>query len=293
MTNFKSQLCLGTAKLGDPHYGHGSSLPADHYLTLLKKTEDCKIAWLDTSERYGNSQQLIGEYIAQNSSFKISSKIDNLNPLDSTVNNTMMRSLKASIKKLERKSLELVYLHQHSLDVLRSNAIKNGLYEIKDRGLAQSVGASVYSKEEIDTVLEDPIFDWIQVSGNILDTSHISYIRSKSPKIKIAIRSIFLQGLILNPHKIGEHIPENKQLKLSIKDLIDLTSQKGVDLEQAAISFIVNNIKPDMVIFGTNVAAHVKKFSQYADMKLSSTLVSELKMISKTPKIWTNPKNWN
>ena len=55
------QLTLGTAKLGMPSYGysdgHGLADPVNFILRSLSQG----IRFIDTSPRYGNSEELIGE----------------------------------------------------------------------------------------------------------------------------------------------------------------------------------------------------------------------------------------
>ena len=292
MRKGKTQLCLGTAKFGDPTYGHGSARPADHPSRLLKTAEDYHIGWLDTSPRYGDSESLIGNNMPINAAFNISSKIDGLDPSGPNLEATMLSSLKSSLYNLKKDSIELVYLHQHSLDILRNDAVKDGLRKIKECGLSQSVGASVYTTSEIDGVIEDNIFEWIQISGNILDISQILYIRKHAPHLKIAVRSIYLQGLILNPEKIGTHIPFNKNLRDLINELALMVDDVGISLEQASISFIVNELKPEKVIFGTNVSSHIEQFYTATNVELKKTLVEALKELSSFPKEWTNPQKW-
>ncbi len=292
MKNSETQLCLGTAKFGDPNYGHGSSVDFDAPEMLLTTANECHITWLDTSPRYGDSEQKIGAVSAKNANFNISSKIDSLNLAEPKLLGVMQDSVKKSLNALKKDRLDLVYLHQNNLDILQDPRISEGLRSIKDDRLAASVGASVYSLEEIDAVLENDVFDWIQISGNILDISNINYVRLHAPKMKIAVRSIYLQGLILNPTQIGPHIPEYKQLKYTIKELEELTKMDGLDIEKASISFMVNEIKPEMVIFGTNVATHIKQFYNATQLDLSRSLSKNLKTLAHNRKNWTNPKLW-
>jgi len=292
LTKARTRLCLGTAKLSDPNYGHGSSLPHDTATIILDAAHECQIDWLDTSPRYGVSEQQIGRYSPQGSKFCISSKIDGLMPSQPDIAKKMHDSVRHSLAALKTDKLDLLYLHQHDVNIIQDSWVQDGLRDIREKGLTTSIGASVYTQDEIDAVLESPIFEWIQVAANILDTSIISYIRKYAPEKKIAVRSIYLQGLILNSAKIGRHIPEYQILENTIKEIEELLSQNGVDIEEATISFMVNEIEPEMVIFGTSVGAHVRRFNDAAQIKLKASLVGELRQIAAAPKSWTNLKLW-
>ena len=50
--------------------------------------------------------------------------------------------------------------------------------------------------------------------------------------------------------------------------------------------------EPEMVIFGTSVGAHVRRFNDAAQIKLKASLVGELRQIAAAPKSWTNLKLW-
>ena len=251
---------------------------------------ECQIDWLDTSPRYGNCESLIGAHTPAEADFHLSTKIDDINLNSPDIASSMLSGLQDSLIKLNQDSVDLVYLHQHELDILKNTAVKDGLRLIKEKGLATSIGASVYSLAEMDAVIEDEIFDTIQISGNIFDISNILYIREKALRLRIAIRSIYLQGLILNPHKIGAHIPQHKELSEIVDETTYLASQDGLTLEQVSISFLVNHIQPDQVIFGTNVSSHIQQFREACSISLNKTLAATLKTLSSTPKEWTNPQ---
>ena len=230
---------------------------------MLDTANKCQVGWVDTSPRYGKSEFIIGNELRNSHDFCISSKIDGLVPSHHQVADIINDSVKLSLKTLKIEMLDLIYLHQSKLEIIQDTMVQEGLKSVKVKGFVKSIGASVYTREEIDAVVKASIFDWIQIPGNILDTSIIDYVRKKSPGMKIAVRSIFLQGLILNPTKIGPHIPKYKLLK--IEEIEAIVAENGLDMEQASVSFIVNEIKPEMVIFGTNVAAYIQRFSSSPD----------------------------
>ena len=73
-----SKLALGTAKLGIPEYGYSDGGVLKDPVDFLLRSIDLGIKAIDTSPRYGNSEELIGEALKQcNKKPIISTKIDN------------------------------------------------------------------------------------------------------------------------------------------------------------------------------------------------------------------------
>ena len=60
-----SKLALGTAKLGLPEYGHSDGGVLNDPVDFLLRSIDRGIKSIDTSPRYGNSEELIGEALKQ------------------------------------------------------------------------------------------------------------------------------------------------------------------------------------------------------------------------------------
>ena len=78
-----NKISLGTAKLGIDQYGYSSNdLPVDK-IKFLKKSIDIGIDTFDTSPRYGDSEEIIGQSISdRETELCISSKIDGLKESD-------------------------------------------------------------------------------------------------------------------------------------------------------------------------------------------------------------------
>ena len=94
----------------------------------LKKVQDLGIYRFDTSPRYGNSESLLGEYIEQsNKKLFISTKIDNLKSNDPKSPKTIVEKVKTSLKKLNRKNIDVCYLHQNEMEIISDPYIHEGL----------------------------------------------------------------------------------------------------------------------------------------------------------------------
>ena len=168
-------LCLGTAKLGMPNYGYSKnkSKLIDKEKFILESLE-AGVYCLDTSPRYGNSEEIVGNALKDiNKKPLISTKIDKLKFGNNMTVIDMEKSIRFSVEKIGVESIDICYLHQNEINILSDQYVHDGIKNLKHKGLVSSVGASVYSKEELEYVIQSNMFDWVQVPVNILDTSFL------------------------------------------------------------------------------------------------------------------------
>ena len=101
-----ADLFLGTVKLGVPEYGFSSSAAdaAFDALGFLRGAKELGVNRLDTSPRYGNSEEVIGQYIKETSSMPfVASKIDNLAARDPPTPPPIEHHLKNSFEEIHKE----------------------------------------------------------------------------------------------------------------------------------------------------------------------------------------------
>ena len=184
MTN---KLCLGTAKIGMPDYGYSDGNALKDPTNFILRSLDLGIRSIDTSPRYGNSEELIGKALKLCSKKPlINTKIDNLTPNLSKTPELMLNSINDSIHKLGA-SIDICYLHQNEIDIISDKYVHEGIELLKNSNLIKEVGTSVYTKEELIYTLECGIFDWVQIPVNILDSSFYQIVNKYDSQIKEAV----------------------------------------------------------------------------------------------------------
>lgn len=111
-----SELCLGTMGFGP---GQAWSIDKAASFAILEKFAEAGGNFLDTANRYtnGESEKIIGEFIARDrDQFVVATKYslyDNTTNVNASGNNrkNMMRSVDASLKRLNTDFIDLLYLH--------------------------------------------------------------------------------------------------------------------------------------------------------------------------------------
>jgi aryl-alcohol dehydrogenase-like predicted oxidoreductase len=225
-------LIIGTANFGQK-YGHSSesrTLPYSTLKDIFTELSHSKNIGLDTSPEYGDSEKLIGELTPLvNYTGPITSKIPQRCYPDAKL---IVESAKKSLEFLNVTSIKTFLLHGFNRDLLNnSQQIKQGLDEIIQLGLTQSVGLSCYTESEVVTakqlISNLTIF---QIPENVIDQRKVNskvIPCLKSEGCEFLIRSIFLQGYILGD--VGKLTTKLSGLRQPIESVQSKAKSFGMD----------------------------------------------------------------
>ena len=290
----KNKICLGTAKVGIPSYGHSTKNRSNNNDLFVRATEigiDC----FDTSPRYGSAESILGGFVNKHKKkLFISTKIDNLNINNKhVIYNKMRESVLRSIENLNIESIDLCYLHQNELSVISNKYVLEGLSRLKNEGLIDKIGASIYSFDELDFTLESNNFDWVQVPVNILDTSFYNHIIESGSTIKIAARSIFLQGILFDTKQIEKCTPDAYQMISLLKRIKLLGHKHNLKLVDISIAYVHSLEFIDQVLVGTGSVKNLNKIKKSSEISLNEEIRHAINKISLVNKPWTNPRMWS
>lgn len=201
MSKTSSKLALGSANFG-LEYGltNATGKISDKELASILNYAVCAgVDLVDTAQAYGDSEVRIGSH-CDNAQFEIITKIGV--ELDNKYfARNLTSSVKQSCKRLNKKKLYAVMLHRPEVLLTnQGNAIIRALEALKEQGVIEKIGVSVYSPDilaSISTLFE---LDIVQVPFNIFDQQILSSGWSDKLKrngVEIHTRSVFLQGLLL------------------------------------------------------------------------------------------------
>lgn len=289
MDRFLNKVILGTAQFG-MDYGINNKIGkirGDEVFRILNYSYDNGLRKIDTAELYGDSIDVIGRFHRQNpqKKFKIFSKSAYGNNLE------YLNNIKLNIDKLNIKRYEGYLIHNYEFFKKNKNLYKS-LKKGKNLGLIKKIGVSLYTNNEIEEVINNPLFDFIQIPFNLLDNSNKResvILNAKSKGLEIHVRSIFLQGLFFKPLK---SIPiKLKPLVKYIDEINQISLKLNLDINDLAIKYVLSKNYIDKVIFGVD---------EYRQLKKNISIIKNIKPIS-INKIDTidvsegellNPSNW-
>ena len=287
-----NKLSLGTAKLGIPGYGYSDGNILKDPTNFILRSLDFGIRSIDTSPRYGNSEELIGKALKiYNKQIFISTKIDNLVANQASTPELMLNLINVSIDKL-KTNIDVCYLHQNDIKIISDKYVHQGIKLLKSNNLVKEVGTSVYSKEELLYTLECGIFDWVQIPVNILDTSFYRIISDHNSQIKVSARSVFLQGIMIDDQWAKISVKDHNELLNTLNIAKELCSKFGMTIQQLSIAYLASLDRIDQIIIGTISNDKLKDNILSTKIKLEKTIITSIHEISSSSKPWTNPRTW-
>jgi len=247
---------------------------------------------IDTSPLYSKSEKIIG--LLNNDKFKIISKIPKIprNIKKKNIKKWVKLKVSNSLKNLKIKKFECLLLHNvDSLLSKNGNEIYKNIKNMKRIGLTNKIGISIYDFNILDKILKKFKFDLIQAPFNIFDQRLVTtgwLKKLKKRRIKVYVRSIFLQGILLS--KLNQ-LPE--KLKKLNKNLIIwenwLKKNKFKPL-QVCISFVLNQRQLDGIVVGYNNKNQLNQILKQKKMKSSFSIpnlnIRNRKLID--PRKWLN-----
>jgi len=190
------KLALGTAQFG-LDYGISNSqgqVGFDEIKRILTLAKASSITTLDTALLYGNSEENIG-------SSGFSNQFSVITKISADSHTTVEEQIELSLSNLQREKLDAVLFH--NADSLLSKKGMNHfkqLEALKENGTVKRIGVSVYTPEQFTLLSDMYNLDIVQAPMNWLDQRFMQpKIINKLLKkdIKLHVRSIFLQGLLL------------------------------------------------------------------------------------------------
>jgi aryl-alcohol dehydrogenase-like predicted oxidoreductase len=288
MNNNLKKLAIGTAQFG-MNYGIANK-------NGIVKSKDINaildLAWkkgihtLDTAKSYGNSEEIIGDYIdkVNNGPWNIITKL-------SSRDKTVFDQIQDSIDKLNIKPIAVM---AHSADLFLDSKFQRELIKAKNKNNVQKIGVSLYSEKDIDDIIHSALIpDVIQLPLNILDTR--LYKRKVISQlfeigIEIHVRSVFLQGLFYLPKNdletnFGDAMPY-------IDVLSKISNNAGLTLPELSLLWLISLHEISKVIVGvdnvTQLKIHINSINKEVD---DNVFKDALKINCNNEKI-LNPSLW-
>lgn len=197
------KLALGTVQFGQS-YGvanKAGQIPAAEATAILEYAASIGINMLDTAVGYGNSEQRLGEIGILD--WQVVSKIPAVPDGCGDISGWVTESVQDSLQRLGLPRLYALLLHKpQQLLGADGGQIYAALQQLRETGLVQKIGASIYAPAELDDLCRRYEFDVVQAPFNLLDRRLIEsgwMSRLSNSGVELHVRSIFLQGLLLMP----------------------------------------------------------------------------------------------
>ena len=195
--NLKKRLILGSANFSQK-YGAGSiKIDASEIRKILNLAKNNKINKIDTAENYLHDPFFF-KYLRKR--FKLITKIrpnHNWASLD-----FCEEELNKQVKIFKNNKINILLFHDVEILFHKIGPrIFNNLQKLKDKGYYKKIGISIYDTNCLKYLIPKYNLDVVQCPYNIYD-KRIVYSgwlnKLKNMGIEVHVRSIFLQGLLVN-----------------------------------------------------------------------------------------------
>lgn len=285
-----TKLGLGTVQFG-LDYGisnKAGQVAGDTVDNILGYARRVGIEVLDTAAAYGDSEAVLGANRAAEQGFRIVTKI----PPDVDPND-LPALVRASLQRLDTERVYGLLAHRSS-DLLGMNGgvVWQQMEALRERGLVERIGVSVYTGEEIDRLLERFPLEIVQLPINLFDQRLIQggqLQRLHAAGVEIHARSVFLQGLILMD---PEQLPPGLSAAVGpLTCLREALAGYALTALQAALRFVLQRTEIDTVLVGVTSEEQFRQIVEAARQPLLPTGFDSGQWAIDDPMI-LNPSLW-
>ena len=261
------KLVVGSAQLG-MNYGlfNNKKISGKEFKKIEKLVLKSKINFIDTARNYGDSEKIIGNSKLNN--LCIITKIKLPKNKNINVKNWVVKEISESLSQLKIKKIYGVLIHNYK-DLLGKHG-KNfllALHELKKKKIIKKIGISIYESKEIKKIWKFWKPDLIQVPFNpldnrILDSGWVDILKKNN--VKIFVRSIFLQGLLINE---DSSFRINKKYKNLLNKFKNWCYKNNISLLQACLHFVKQFKNIDYIVVGFNSYNQLKEIIDFFQKK--------------------------
>lgn len=202
-----SRLSLGTAALGMKYGIPSQDIPDqpdwDNGLEVVEQAVKSGINFFDTAPGYGFGEELLGEALGKMNECVIATKVaiprnDERLSDQEKFRGYIRDSVEKSLHNLRRDRLDVLQIHNANIDMLQSEYLIEALIEVKEDGLVDFIGATVYGRESALYSLEIDHIDVVQIAYSVLDqqTQEQFITQAAMREVGVYNRSALLKGVL-------------------------------------------------------------------------------------------------
>jgi aryl-alcohol dehydrogenase-like predicted oxidoreductase len=282
------KVIIGTANLNSNYGLIKNSLKIKDFRNVLKFCKKLGIKIIDTSPNYSNSEIIIGR---ETKKFEIITKIPKIPKKIKKIEivDWIFKKIYESSANTKTKKFYGVLLQ--NADILLSSKsliIYKTLQDLKKKGKISKIGISIYNFKILEKILDQFKIDFIQVPFNVFDRRILNkkiLKKIKKKGVKIHVRSIFLQGLLIEKNfQIPSHL---SNLKKNLKNWHQWLKKNNIDPLNGCIEFVSNYKQIDKFVIGFN---NFKQFNQIINFKKKNLNFKKLNLNLNEKSI--DPRKW-
>lgn len=297
-----SRLVLGTVQLGIKYgIANKGGLPElRSRFEIIQEALEGGVNTLDTASAYGESEKVIGDYIQENRQKgipRVVTKVSGIKPgmSEKEIFEYVINSVARSSELLRLDTIPIVLLHSFEEWKTGGNAAVEALEYLKSAGKINMAGISLYGSDDMDSVLEQPVFEAVQIPMSIFDQRLIKsgcLDQLHQRQMIVFVRSVYLQGLMfLNPGRLPGNLVKAKPF---IEKLNSLSKRENRSVAELALAFVRDLPGVTGLVLGCETTEQIRQNIELIDSPpLPDNLIHEIKgCFYDIPDEVTDPRTW-
>ncbi len=258
------KLALGTVQFGMPYgIANATGQPNEAVVaSILERAMAAGVSVLDTAPLYGEAEAVLGRCLPARNTFRIVTKTPKFFGVDGAkAADILEAAFEGSCAKLRVHDVEALLAHDaDDLVGPAGDAIWQRMTELRGNGRVAKIGASIYSGQQIDALLDRYKPDLVQVPLSLIDQRLIEggYLeRLAACSVDIHLRSAFLQGaLLMSPGRLPVHL---RPLGPSLERIARKAAALGTDPTTLALKFVAGLRPVSAVVCGVDSLAQFER----------------------------------
>ena len=291
---------VGGSPIGLPAL-YGNAAAPDGAVATVRRVLAGPIAFLDTSNCYGDSERYIGTALADTGGlpdgFVLATKVD-ADPLTGDFSGVRVRrSFAESRSRLGVDRFELLHLHDPENHISFADAMRPGgpveaLRALRDEGLAGSIGIAGGTVSEMRRYVESGAFDVLLTHSRLtlVDRSACALVERASDLGLGVINAAPFGGGVLarrpRPDARYAYGLGSPQQVAAARRMHEAADEAGVPLAAAALRFAATAAGVDAVLAGVSTPARIDELERLALMPIPPGLLEELDRLSPPAAAW-------
>ena len=268
-----SEVGFGSWGIGGQSYG---AVERRQALDALAKADELGCNFVDTAAVYGASEDVLGEFLRdKRSRWIVASKF-------SGQSEGMVATLEKQLRHLQTDVIDFYQLHWMPRG--KDAALFEQLDGLKRAGKIRFAGVSLYTAQDIDEALANPVLDGFQVAVSLLDPDPFLIRREKIRQqgkaviVRSALKEGFLTGKFHRDATFPDPNDQRHQLtRAQIEKLVDqverfrFLEKEAGSMVAAAARYPLSFPEVSTVILGTKSSAQAEaNFGPVAGGRLSA-----------------------
>lgn len=283
-----NRLVIGTANFGSEYGKRNKRIDPKEAEQIVHHAQGCDDVLIETGNSYAGAEDLLGEILTGKEFPRLIVKISP-DTYKSAVD--MTRAVEKSLNRLGQTHAYAVLLHGTG-EMFRDDqkSVQRGIMDLLKSEMTFEVGLACYTIDEVTSAKKFfPSLTIFQIPENIVDQRK----RTSRVLIELAklgntfqVRSIFLQGLLLDQTQLPQR---NEELNEIRKSLSYQASLRGVTVPQLCLEYATS------INWASDIVLGLENFEQYlTNLKIlessNSVTFSHAGLASD---FLVDPRNWS